>query len=299
MAAARVDPAADRVGWTAYFTAAVWANLGEPRAEIFLTRRGEWMRQAVKWGGATLGLWGRFGVERLFLSGRHGGFDRLLADIAPAQVIELAAGFSARGVDWKSRLPVTYIEIDGLAVIAAKERMLDHFLLLPSSPPPTRPILIAADLLQTEGQALLDRLSGLLDPARSTVIIAEGLTGYLGQEALSRLLESLRTLTASFDDVSLLIDFYLRLDWPRFGRVAVAMAPARLLWRLLRAPMRMFLRDAAAIRALVASAGFEVAELYSSADLANLTGLPRPGADLFYVARLRPVGAGVFTGGTL
>lgn len=297
-----------RVGATAYFTAAVWDELGVPGAGQFATKKGRFLNRVVKWGGFTLGLSGLYSVTNLFLAPRHLGLNILLEILAPTQVIELAAGFSARGSEWTRHHPGQYIEVDQAHVIAAKQQMLEKWLAASRQPPAKaveadalpfgpgqRPTaahpsalhtLLAADLLQDEGEELAARLAELLDPALPTVIIAEGLTGYLDEASMRRLLRSLKTLKDRFEKATLLIDFYVKLDRHKHGRVAWAMAPAIFFSRLARAPMQMFLSDDRAIRAFVESAGFKVKQLYAGQQLATLAGKTPPRLNLFFVAEI-------------
>ncbi len=300
-----------RVGATAYFTAAVWAELGVPGAARFDTRKGRWLNRFVKWGGASLGLFGPYSVTNLFLASRHLGLNLLLEQLAPTQVIELAAGLSARGAEWTRRHAgqYQYIEVDQAAVIKAKLGMQNAECRMQNGSPNAEcrmqnaeygmqvvegreregavHRLVAADLLEDEGEGLARRLAELTNPVLPTVIIAEGLTGYLGEASLRRLLRSIHKLCDRYEDATVLIDFYVRLDRRKHGRVALAMAPAVFFSRLARAPMQMFLQDEAAIGALVESEGFEIEQLYAGQALAKLVGCEVAPVNLFYVAQIK------------
>jgi O-methyltransferase involved in polyketide biosynthesis len=298
------------VSKTAHFTAAVWHELGVPGAVRFVTRQGKFLRWVVDWGGAFLGLRGKYSVVNLFLTPRHLGLNILLRDRNPALIVELAAGLSSRGLEWVQTHPGKYLEIDQSALIAAKKRLLASFL-----PEFSNYKLIAADLLKDDLKKILN--SQLLDetlktsatakelggetpplqdnfvcqdsysvpsPQSSVLIICEGMTGYLGEKAQRQLLGAIRELAANFQDCTVLMDFYLRLDYKQHGRVYLAMLPARLLWWVLRAPMQMFLHDAQDIHTLLASESFEVVKLYSSQELAQKAGRIPPPLNLFYLA---------------
>lgn len=277
------------IGWTAFYTAAVWHELGLPQAHRFVTKRGLFVREVVRFGGGTLGLSGRYSITNLFLAPRHLGLDYLLGELKPVQVIELAAGFSSRGLRWQPEQPEQsrYLEIDQPNVVEYKRELLVK--VTTQSNQTVQPILVAADLVQTQGAALVAKLSDYVNPKLPTLIIAEGLTGYMNEKHFRELLRSLGILLDHFEQAELLLDFYLKLTKEKHGRVFWAMWPAQLLWKVGRAPMQMFLQDEKQIRALAESTGFEVTELYAASDLARLIGRPTPPLDLYYVGRLKKV----------
>lgn len=268
----------EKVGLTAFYTAAVWAELGLPTARRFLTRRGLFLRELTRFGSGFLGMAGHYSVPNLFLAARHLGLDYLLNQLQPTQVIELASGLSSRVA--RRQKPGIYIEVDQPGVIQIKRN------LLPTELTPGHHLL-ALDLVDISGAELIEKLAPFLNPAEPTLILAEGLTPYLTEQPLRRLLGTLRELLDYFEDGNLLLDFYLKLDKARHGRVYWAMLPGVLFWKVLRAPMRLFLQDADAIRAIAESAGFRVERLYSSADLARLVGRQVPPVNLYYVAHLK------------
>ncbi|HEX2914424.1 MAG TPA: class I SAM-dependent methyltransferase [Chloroflexia bacterium] len=272
----------DRVGWTAYYTSAVWAKHGTPESALFLTRTGKILNWMVTWGGGLLGLYGNYSVSRLFLLPRHLGINALIEKVDYPQIVELAAGLSARGLEWSGQHSGCYLEIDQTAVISRKKALLSKA----ASVPPDY-ALLATDLLKVNGPELKSLVLTEAETARPTLLIAEGLTGYLDEQALRRLLQLIREVAACFEDATVLVDLYLQLNRRDHGRVAFAMTPARWLWRLLRAPMRMFLRDEADIRDLLKQEDFEIQNLYSSLQLAELAGLPAPAVNLFYLAELK------------
>ena len=278
-------PSKSRIGWTAFYTAAVWDGLSVPEAYHFVTGRGRFIRAVVGWGGGWLGLAGRYSVTNLFLAPRHLGLNRLLEQSQPPQVVELAAGLSSRGLATTRWRKCVYIEVDQPAVIAFKQTRLqtDPRSLADGA----EHHLIGTDLTRTNPTDLARLLKPHLRSDQPVLIIAEGLTGYLGEPALRLLLKSVRNLASECDDATLLVDFYLRLDWTQHGRVALAMWPARQLWKFLRAPMQMFLRDEADLRSFLASTGFTTLQLYSAQDLASLAGMPAPPLNLFYLAELK------------
>ncbi len=264
------------VGTTAHFTAAVWQKLGVPGADRFVTAKGQWVRRWVSWGGGLLGLRGGYSVTRLFLAPRHLGLNVLLVQSKATQVIELAAGFSARGAEWTAHHPGVYIEIDQPAVIAAKR---SRFTPLPNHH------LLSADLRQDD---LLNLVQPLLKPDAPTLIIMEGVTGYLGEAALRQVLQKLHHLASWFSQPTVYLDLYLRLERRQHRRVFWAMLPAQILWKVIRAPMQLFLRDQSHMRAILEAEGFCVNRFYSATELSTLANFPPPPLNLFYVVEITP-----------
>ena len=264
------------VGTTAHFTAAVWQELGVPGAGRFVTAKGQWVRRLVSVGGGLLGLRGGYSVTSLFLAPRHLGLNVLLEQSKATQVIELAAGFSARGAEWTAHHRGVYIEIDQPAVISAKR---SRFTPLPNHH------LLSADLRQAD---LLTPIQALLDPDAPTLIIMEGVTGYLGEVALRQVLQQLHHLASWFRYPTVYIDIYLRLERKQHGRVFWAMLPAQMLWKIIRAPMQLFLRDQTHMQTILEAEGFCIRRFYSATELSTLANYPPPPLNLFYVAEIVP-----------
>jgi O-methyltransferase involved in polyketide biosynthesis len=119
---------------------------------------------------------------------RHIMIDRLLADAAPAHVLELAAGLSRRGVATSADPAVTYTEVDRAPVVAYKRRLLARS--LEGQAVLARPNLrlVAADLAEAP-------LDGIATGA-PLFVIAEGLFMYLDADAQRALWRRVRALFA-------------------------------------------------------------------------------------------------------
>lgn len=266
------------VSLTAHFTAAIWAKEKVPGANLFVTRKGKLVREIVRWGGVTLGLFGSYEVANLFLTPRHLGINALLSERNFPQIIELAAGLSSRGQQWASTHSGKYLEVDQPSIIYTKSNLLAA-----NSENKPNHFLVPADLRSAD---LVTSISPFIDFTQPTLIICEGLTGYLNEEALTALLQKIYDLAAKFDDANVWLDFYLKLDRHQHGRVAWAMLPAQLLWKLLNSPMRMFLRDAMDIERILAANNFQVQKLWSASELAILAERTPPPVTLFYLAEI-------------
>lgn len=273
------------IGLTAYFTAVVWAKLQVPGAARFVTRRGKWLYWLATWGGRWLGLSGPYSVPSLFLIARHLGINVLLSQQQPAQVVELAAGLSPRGYEWSHNHQGVYVEVDQAGVIAAKSRFLNRnqeASWLNSG----KHILVVGDLMQVD---LVRLLAPLLDPHAQTLIISEGLTAYLDKKSLGQLLASIHSLNVWLDNSTVLLDMYLRLDYRQHGFVAWTMTLPRWFSRLLGAGWKMFLSNRQEMQAFVEAAGFQVCQIWSAQELAQLANVAEPGVNLLYLLEMRPL----------
>ncbi len=285
----RQKKAKNRVGLTAFYTASVWSSLKVSGAGRFVTWRGRLLHAVVSLGGAAVGLYGRYSVTSLYLAGRHRGLDCLLETLNPVQVVELAAGLSSRGWEMTRHKSVHYIELDQLQVLSFKHHVTaaDPQPLAPSAEYQT----LTFDLSQPE--RLPTELQAYLQPDKPTLIISEGLTGYLPEAALTRLMLALRDLAECQPNTTILLDFALKLNRADHKRAYFGMLPGQLVWQLVGAPPRLFLRDKAHLESWLAGLGFEVKRLYSSQELARLAGLTPPAVVVYYLAELQVRSPGV------
>jgi O-methyltransferase involved in polyketide biosynthesis len=170
------------------------------------------------------------------------------------------------------------VEVDQPGVVAVKSQLLHK-----RGRPGGNFRLVAHDLAHESGGALLKKIAPHVKPDVPTVIIAEGLTGYLNEEALRGVLQTLGILLGHFSDARLIIDFYEKLTPVRHKRVFWAMLPPRLIWKIMRASMAMFLTDEAHVRELLISEGFTIQKMYTAGELATMAGRKPPPLNLFYV----------------
>ncbi len=154
-------------------------------------------------------------IEAMMLA-RHKGIDALLARHIEAgtvtQVIELAAGLSARGWRFARKYGdrLTYIETDLPRMAEMKRAMLERAGL--ASP---RHRVVPVDVLLDRGRSSLHEVSRSLDSAGGLAIVTEGLMSYLDPRTAAgvwrRIARTLRTFSAGV----YLSDSYVRSD--RFG----------------------------------------------------------------------------------
>jgi O-methyltransferase involved in polyketide biosynthesis len=167
-----------RVSPTAHYTGYVWARngLSHPELEtvegrvLFETLRVPMTVSAIL-GGGTL---------EAYLLARHRAIDaaleRAIDDGRVAQVVEVAAGLSPRGLRFRRRYgdSLTYVEADLPEMVARKRAALERIGSLSE-----RHRVQEVDALRDQGPGSLAELAAGLDTGSGLAIITEGLLGYL------------------------------------------------------------------------------------------------------------------------
>jgi len=173
------SPDTARISPTAHYTGSVWrANgLGDPRLDGVLERR---PHRLVSPGGRLLAPFLGGATLDTSLLQRHLILDaqvRLAVEEGARQVIEVPAGFSARGLRLGGLAPgLTWLDGDLDHMVALRKRALgdDH---------PVRVI----DLLRDDGPRSLDAACQALDPSVPTVIVIEGLFNYFPTPVITQM----------------------------------------------------------------------------------------------------------------
>ncbi|WP_052368309.1 class I SAM-dependent methyltransferase [Algiphilus aromaticivorans] len=226
-----------RVSPTARFTGAVWRRYGLSPA--VLHPRSERLLAGALRLGAPLGR--RLPLEGM-LRARHCAIDAWLAEAVAVgrvtQVIELAAGHSARGWRMKQRFgeALHYIETDLPAMAHTKRRLLADAGMLGAGHD-----VRALDATRHEGAQSLAGLLAERDRSQGIALISEGLLNYLPAGAVERLWQEAARSMAGFADSLYLADVYLptdNADWPTRGFIGgLSLA--------VRGAVRLHFRDAA------------------------------------------------------
>lgn len=122
---------------------------------------------------------------------RYKSVSELIGKSGASQVLEVACGYSMRGLDVTRSGLVSYVETDLPGVIATKQELLDevrrrHGL----APSPRHHVTIAdaLDVVQLRGAA------HELDPRQPLVVLCEGLMGYLTRAETERVATNIRAL---------------------------------------------------------------------------------------------------------
>ena len=173
----------DNISPTAHYTGEVWRRAGLSHPWLG-TREGRLMVDALHPLMTVSGALGGPSLESYLLA-RHRAIDALLTDAVEhhgvGQVIEIAAGMSARGWRFANRYGdrLTYIEADLPAMAARKGRALQRI----GSLSDTHRVA-EIDALRDEGPGSLAELAAGLDPDAGVAVVTEGLLGYLPTDAV-------------------------------------------------------------------------------------------------------------------
>lgn len=201
---------------TAYYTAHAWRWGKLAGAELFTGRKTRDVFNAT-----NLAL----GVARLFrrdlpslrhgLVQRHVMIDRLAAASGCAQILELAAGLSRRGVAMSADPALRYVEVDLPAMIAHKQKLL-------ARSARGRAVAARPNLILTAADVTAMDLSQPLAPG-PVCVIAEGLLMYLDAAAQRSLWARLSALCQARPGSAVLFDLVPFVEQPRPGRIGRAL----------------------------------------------------------------------------
>lgn len=126
---------------------------------------------------------------------RYKSITQLIRASGASQVLELASGYSLRGLDLTRDSSLCYVETDLPEVVATKLDLLEEVRRRHAIAPSPRHVVAAADARDLEqlraGTAVCDR-------SRSLMILCEGLIGYLTREETARVAENARALIGDF-----------------------------------------------------------------------------------------------------
>ncbi|MEQ1438922.1 class I SAM-dependent methyltransferase [Fontimonas sp. SYSU GA230001] len=255
-------PASERISPTAYATGQMWVRHGLSHP-AFVTPQGERLDRAF---GLLTRLTQRLSGVSLdaMMLARHKGIDAVLAQAIDAgqvaQVIEIAAGLSARGWRMRQRYGdrITYIETDLPAMAATKRTLLERAGFLGE-----RHRVLELDALADKGSRSLAAVSRTLDPERGTAIITEGLMNYLDPGTARAVWRRIARVLKQFPNGLYLTDAYFVSDNRNVGMLAFG----AILQVFVRGRMHVHFADAGDACAKMAQAGFREAQVYRTQDL--------------------------------
>jgi len=198
----------DNISPTAHYTGEVWQRAGLSHPWLG-TREGRLMVDALHPMNVVSGALGGPSLERYLLA-RHRAIDALLTEAIErdgvAQVIEIAAGMSARGWRFANRYGdrLTYLEADLPAMAARKRRALERIGSLSDAHR-----VAEIDARRDEGPDSLAELAAQLDPGAGLAVITEGLLGYLPSEAVLALWRRIAVTLQTFSAGCYMSDLHL------------------------------------------------------------------------------------------
>jgi len=266
---------------TAHYTGYAWFHHGLSH-QALVTPQGRLLFNALKPWSLLAQSRGKPTVDG-FLLARHRLIDALLeqaiAEGRVTQVIEIAAGFSPRGWDFKRRhgRRLRYIEADLPHMAEWKlQRLERNGLLLPGHR--VQPLDALADLGPLSLSALADRL----DPAQGTAIITEGLLNYFDRDAVLGMWRRFAGVLSRFPQGLYLSDLHLAND----NRGTSQRVFGKLLQAFVRGRVHLHFREGGEALAQLREAGFPEARLHDPRQELQ-AGRILPGAELVRVIEAR------------
>ena len=127
---------------------------------------------------------------------RYKSITQLIRKSGASQVLELASGYSLRGLDLTRDSSLCYVETDLPGVVATKLGLLDEVRRRHDLAPSPSHVVAAANALELEQ---LRAATAVLDRRRSLMILCEGLIGYLTREETARIAGNVGRLIGEFD----------------------------------------------------------------------------------------------------
>jgi O-methyltransferase involved in polyketide biosynthesis len=260
----------DRISPTAHATGYLWYRHGLS-TEALATPRGKRLDRGFRALTRLTRLLSGISLDAMMLA-RHKGIDAVLQQAIDegrvSQVIELAAGLSARGWRFSERYGdrVTYIETDLPAMAQAKRELLDDAGLLSA-----HHRVIERDALADEGARSLSAVARALDPEKGTAIITEGLMNYLDPETAGHVWRRIAEVLGQFPQGLYLSDIYLTDE----NRSAAMIAFGSVLQAFVRGRMHTHFDTPAEARTRMRDAGFRSAEVIRTSAIAATRELAR------------------------
>jgi O-methyltransferase involved in polyketide biosynthesis len=141
---------------------------------------------------------------------RYKSISALIGESGFSQVLELACGYSLRGLDLTQRGALRYVETDLPDVVATKRTLLDDVRREHAIAPSPLHAVTVADALDRD--AIRAAAAGL-DRSLPLMVLCEGLVGYLTREETERLAANVRALLGTFAGGSWICpDFSFKAD---------------------------------------------------------------------------------------
>ena len=262
-----------RISPTAHYTGMVWARngLSHPALSASLKPALYWAAAPLVW--ATAPLVGGLSLDAALLQ-RHAIVDALLVraieERGVRQVVEIAAGMSARGLRFSRRYTdrgLVYVEGDLPGMVARKRAALEGAGL--TSP---RHHILHIDALRDDGpNSLQAATAGLLDRDAPTAVLTEGLVVYLDPDAMRGLWQRIARLLGDFPSGVFVSDL-ITDDMPR--RIPALGLFFQMLSVIARGRINTHFTDEADAHRRLGEMGFDRTALHGGADWHDALGVP-------------------------
>jgi O-methyltransferase involved in polyketide biosynthesis len=252
----------ERVSPTAYATGYLWYRHGLSD-EALITPQGKRLDRLFRGFMAVTQKLSGISLDAMMLA-RHKGIDAILMRAIEAgeitQVIEIAAGLSARGWRMRKRYGdrITYIETDLPAMAATKRELLERAGLLG----PKHQIR-ELDALKDDGPDSLATIAAGLDPKQGTAIITEGLMNYLAPAQADAVWHRIARILKGFAHGQYLADIYFSTE----HRSRAMLAFGAILQVFVRGRMHVHFDSPQAARQRMREAGFKKTDVHRTQDI--------------------------------
>ncbi|HZU61021.1 MAG TPA: class I SAM-dependent methyltransferase, partial [Solirubrobacteraceae bacterium] len=241
----------------------------------FQTIEGRFLFESLRPVMAAGSILGRGSLEQYLLA-RHRAIDLLLEraieEDGVSQVLELAAGLSARGWRFTTRYPeIRYVEGDLPEMVTRKRQALQRV-----DRRSDQHQVVELDALRRSGPRSLDSVAGELEAGRGLAIITEGLLGYLPTDQVEGIWRRCAETLAGFVHGVYISDVHLsslQTIEVRAFRV--------LLSAFVRGQVHLHFRDPAEVVDALTGAGFARADVRPAFAIAGMPA--QPGTRLAYV----------------
>jgi len=141
---------------------------------------------------------------------RYKSITQLIRQSGASQVLELASGYSLRGLDLTRSDEIRYVETDLPNVIAAKLRLLENVRQNHGIQPRPQHVVTTADALDLYQ---VRAAAAVLDPHQPLTVLCEGLIMYLSKRETEQLATNIRGLLGEFAGGSWITpDFTFRVE---------------------------------------------------------------------------------------
>jgi O-methyltransferase involved in polyketide biosynthesis len=249
-----------RISPTAHYTGYVWQLHGLSTPALSTTA-GRVLYDVCRPFNALSQLFGGPTLSAMLLA-RHQAIDRTLAEAIDrervTQVLEIAAGYSARGWRFTRRYGdrIRYVEAD-LPHMAERKQSL-----LMGVPRAERPRVVPINALEESGPLSLANVAQRFDPGGGLAVITEGLLGYLERDAVLGLWSRIAATLGAFRGGMYLSD--IRLAERNRDSVAAALFMS-VLSAFVRGRVYVHFATAAEIQQALHAAGFGSVAVHQTA----------------------------------
>ena len=162
----------------------------------------------------------------VLFEGRYKAINKVINQFAPSQILELASGFSARGMEFSNNPSITFVESDLPGIVAQKQKLIEQLVGQRSNLHS-----VAIDITQNPSQFPLD--VNYLQPEKPIVITCEGVLLYLTLAQKQQVFANVHQMLEIYDGVWITSDLItletynkrqqINPKWPKFSKLINSM----------------------------------------------------------------------------